>query len=313
MSNFDFDELDKAVADALGTNESSVSFSDNAADFVNEGSETSKSKTLSAIEVEPTPTASEQKPMPAPAAPLASRRSSGRFMDVVHPSSDMRTASASRAAFTPPAPKPAEPTDTTDVLDTKDDFENISDLGWSKPVESPFLPDAKVEKRPLGAEVPTGPANAAPEEEDLLLEAPDDPRLEALNMPDPIDFAAQSSVLATETEDTGAFDVAAVEEPVLPKVLETPEISETPAPMTPVSAAPVAEPSGPASITQQYEEKQSTQQESGAIYDTENYHQPVIDTTSKPHGAWTILWIILLVILGAGAGVAFYLFVLPML
>lgn len=343
MSNFDFDELDKAVADALGTNETSVSFSDTAADFVNKAEETSAPEKKSEPEPTPEPVQPEEKPA-APVAPLAARRSSGRFMDVVHPSSDMRSASASRAAFTPPKPVQASSDKVEDTSDINDNFENISDLGWSKPVESPFLPDAKVEKRPLGAEVPTGAAtNTASDEEELLLEAPDDPRIEATTMPDPIDFAAQSSALATETEDTGTLDTSAFDEPftlenVAPEMLETLEVSETAeadespkaldsadvAPETPETpeastiaapapVTPVTEPTGPASITQQYEEKPSSQQESGAIYDTENYHQPVTDVTKKSHGAWTIIWIIALVILGAAAGVAFYLFILPML
>jgi hypothetical protein len=72
-------------------------------------------------------------------------------------------------------------------------------------------------------------------------------------------------------------------------------------------------PAGPASITQQYTEQPSANQQSGSIYDTENYHQPLAHNAKKRSGAWVILWIFLLVILGAGAGVAFYFYVLPML
>lgn len=317
MSNFDFDELDKAVADALGSNASSVSFNDAAGDLVSQDNASTDALEVASEapkEEKAAPAVAAQKPVPPPAA----RRSSGRFMDVVHPSSDMRTASASRAAFTPPAPRPTPPAEVEQATGAKDDFENISDLGWEKPIESPFLPDAKVEKRPLGAEVPTGPTatNALPEEEALLLEAPDDPLLEATTMPDPIDFAAQSNVLAAETEDTGVFDATVLEEPEAPEISKTPEIAETPevaAPSTPAPVTSTPEPAGPASITQQYEEKPSSQQESGAIYDTENYHRPVTEAAGKSHGAWTIIWIILLVLLGAGAGVAFYFFVLPML
>src|SRR5690606_12423598 len=67
------------------------------------------------------------------------------------------------------------------------------------------------------------------------------------------------------------------------------------------------------SIPQQYTEKASSAPESGAIYDTEAYHQPVLAPTQKKSSSVLVfIWILLLVILGAGAGVAFYLFVLPL-
>ena len=72
------------------------------------------------------------------------------------------------------------------------------------------------------------------------------------------------------------------------------------------------EPVGPTSITQQYKEQVSTNQESGAIYDTESYHQPVTKPVKKS-GNLAILWIALLVVFGAAAGWAVYTFILPML
>lgn len=308
MSNFDFDELDKAVADALGSNASSVSFNDTASDLVNDAPAVASNETQ---EMPSTPEVAVHKPV----APPAIRRSSGRFMDVVHPSSDMRTSSPSRGRFTPPVIAPvAETSEEVDTTDSSSDFENISDLGWTKPADSPFLPDARVEKRPLGAEVPTGPATQEPQEEALLLEAPDDPQLEATAMPDPIDFAAQRSALALEVEDTGTSEEISEDvAPEAPNPPEADEIVEAPTVATlAVEDIPI-EPAGPASITQQYEEQPSSQQESGAIYDTENYHQPVAEGAKKSHGAWTIIWIFLLILLGAAAGVAFYFFVLPML
>lgn len=302
MSEFDFDELDKAVAGVLSTE------ADPVVDEVEALDDTNMTNDLPVI---------EEKSETSKVAPAA-RRSSGRFMDVVHPSSDMRTRSApafiggapseSEQSFTPPVTKPQpevkstfEPTTEESMsLDTASDSLEAAVGEWTKPLESPFLSDAKVEKRPLGGVGPE-PSQVlleAPEEE-LMLEAPDEPLLEA-TFPDPIDFAAQSAALSTEKEDTGGEQPA--EEPVVEE--QAPVIKEVVTPQEPI---------GPTSITQQYTEQQGATQQSGAIFDTENYHKPLTVAAKKHSGVWTIIWILLLVILGAGAGVAFYLFVLPML
>lgn len=74
MKDIDFDELDRAVHSAT-----------------NGGNSKSDDNTRS----EPAPVDNESiTPASSPVRPpvsLATRRSSGRFMDVVHPSSDMRT------------------------------------------------------------------------------------------------------------------------------------------------------------------------------------------------------------------------------
>ena len=89
---------------------------------------------------------------------------------------------------------------------------------------------------------------------------------------------------------------------------------EKEAPTEPVIVAqPVQEPTGPTSITQQYKEQPSSNQQSGAIFDTESYHQPVIKPAHKKSSWLIIVWILLLVLLGAAAGWAVYTFVLPML
>lgn len=308
MSDFDFDELDKAVAGAL-TPEEVI-----AQNSTPTPSSEAPTPVATPIEVPSAAPVIEQRT--ASPLPPAARRSSGRFMDVVHPSSDMRT----KTGYTPATENPVESRPTTFVAPT---VEEKVDEDWSKPLESPFLPDAKVEKRPLGG-AGLGAAFNPEElleasEEELKLEEPDDPRLEATTLPDPIDFATQSTGAVTEI----------AEEPVVAKEesgdIETPafeEVAESDSlvfsePETHVVAEPVVpkveEPTGPTSISQQYQERPSTEQVSGAIYDTESYHQPVVAAPKKRSGAWAILWIILLIILGAGAGVGFYMFVLPML
>lgn len=300
LSDFDFDELDKAVAGALSDRQS----------------ETQPVLEDSLDSVEPTPkeaatleSTTPVTPRPAPAA----RRSAGRFMDVVHPSSDMRT----KSGFTPPVTTPTPATQGATEPQRRAEPE-IED--WAKPLESPFLPDAKVEKRPLGAMPATGDAS---KEDELLLEAPDDPLLEAHTMPDPIDFAAHASALPSEQEDTGSpAPVETIEDAIPDEIVEEVAI-EQPFEAKVMPEAPVEkveevekasdEPVGPASISQQYTEQPSTSPESGAIYDTESYHQPLAAAPKNKSGAWVFVWILLLLIVGAAAGAGFYFFVLPML
>ncbi len=323
MSEFDFDELDKAVAGVINTEVDT---------------ETNSSESSQEVVELPKPTQLETTPAPepvveAPAAALATRRSSGRFMDVVHPSSDMRTRSgtaivsptsgaSSQNTFTPPVAKPEET--FSKELSNSNDSDGMAELDavvgeWTKPLESPFLTDAKVEKRPLGGVGPE-PSQAlldAPEEE-LLLEAPDEPLLEA-SLPDPIDFAAQQAAaeLSNEKEDTGvsqSVEHVTDAEPAIKNISEIEAASvESVKDTSDEEPVKAEEPSGPTSITQQYTEQASSTQQSGSIFDTENYHKPFVPAAKKHSGAWTIIWILLLVVLGAGAGVAFYLFVLPLL
>lgn len=345
MKDFDFDEIDKAVTGAIATNQPAESNDD--AQVVPSNAVPSDTETVK----EPA-TVMEQKTAPAV------RRTSGRFMDVVHPSSDMR----GRPVFTPPVPQspptvppvavapevtPVTP-DVPKASSFEDSFEELI-----APLQSPFLPDAKVEKRPLGGSGVVSPAELQlgdlpidePDEphleapDELRIEAPDEPLLEAGVMPDPIDFAGFSPSLESEKEDTGASELPA-EEPVIiegpivveeavevetlnePEGASSSEASSLPvveeAPLAPsyedTSPAPQDDiPSGPSSITQQYAEQPSSAEAPGTMYDTEAYHQPVTPPVKKKSGVWVVLWILLLVLLGGGAGVAFYLFVLPML
>jgi hypothetical protein len=285
MQDIDFDELDRAVSSTIGPKPKAEDTSD-----------TSVAVNVSRPE--------SSSPPPTPAA----RRSSGRFMDVVHPSSDMRSTSTERSEpRKPEAPVPskpeAAPTDWPDPLDfhgfKMDDTDeaeapaptpveaNEASDESTKPLESPFLSDTKVEKRPLGAfstaeakELPTAP------------EEPETPLLEA----------SGEELIPAETEK--AEEPEAVEAPTEPEA----PIEGEPTPPE------VEEPIGPTSITQQYKEQPSTaDQPSGAIFDTEAYHQPLAHPEKKRSGAMVILWIIALILLGAGVGAGVYFFVLPML
>lgn len=130
----------------------------------------------SSMGVEPTDSAAQSSK-----SPLLTRRQSGRFMDVVHPSSDMKTSSTRQEvssnrvksrvssslqpignAGTQEEVKESQ-VDTTTTYDKESvpdiSSGNLSGIGSDEvesltPMESPFLTDIEVDKRPLGG--PTG-------------------------------------------------------------------------------------------------------------------------------------------------------------
>lgn len=310
MKDFDFDELDRAVSSAL-SGSSPATPTDNAQQP--DGAANLTAETVVNLDSAATKDALiEPNPIPAPATPpaplqtpvqprqaFASRPGTGRAMDIVH-GAGVPPRPIARPAVTPVAPKESP----VEVLDAP-----------VVPLESPFLPDAVVEKRPLGGPV------AAPQPADLLLEAPDDPLLEALNLPDPIDFSASET---TEQADEASVTVEAVEAPSTPEVQEVDEapvlttISDLEAQkvdteLIDIDAAIEPEAYAPTAITQQYKEQPSSAVESGAIFDTEAYHQPLSAPVKRKSGLKAAIIVALLAILGAGLGVVFYLYVLPLL
>lgn len=347
MKDLDFDEIDRAV-----------------------NSLTTKS------------TPADETVAPPPATqPLATRRSSGRFMDVVHPSSDMRTKpvltrSVSREgssvatttnnialdsdnvvsqnpAWSPPSapvvvkdttqpvtsdwPDPidfhssvpdetlntsTEPTPTSQppiVADDDTDIDRIADSinqtisqeqESQAPLETPFLADVKVSKRPLGAlsnEEITTPVikpiindtsssiAAEPEVQPPIVQDDLTPTGSLIEADVPLPAELQDDLLLIEAGvDSGGHAAA----------------DDSTAPL--VSQATVV--TGPTSITQQYTEQPSTgNQPTVAIFDTEAYHKPLTHPAKKKSGWLMVLWIIALLVVGAGAGAAVYFFVLPKL
>lgn len=271
MTDFDFDEIDKAVNNALsGTPEPPAA-------PVSVPAPAAPAAPVAPVVAQNTVAPVQQ---PVTVTPPAARRSAGQFMDIAHPSFAVRNQAPTEEPK--PAPTPVAPQPYVAPAQTDNDLDVLSS---PEPLESPFIADAKVEKRPLGGEAPTAPEFDPAE----LLEAPDELRIEAHSMPDPIDFAARTEA------------PAAVVEPVAEPVYETPLAPEPTQPQQPIS------------IAQQYQERNPETLETGAIFDTETYHQPLVHTPKKRVGFWTPFWIILLILLGGGAGAALYFFILPTL
>lgn len=333
MTELDFDELDKAVNSLM--TESSA------------GEEPkSDDNTPPAPTVSSTPTAAS--------SPATRRR--GQFMDVMHPSSNMRQAPAlvthQAVNVTPPMVSEAITLDDTPVADEAFPIpspESTSEQAateqeetsstWTEPSEettdkptvpeeavetlpepsanqtstddsltSPFLPDAKVEKRPLGEPAPY----AEPVLESKSADA------------EPLVGAQDSDTKEPEQPDTSEGDMGAAEPAPLPDELKEDVVAveasevmhEEPveAPIeTPIENEVAPEVTQPinGSITQQYEEQPSTGElTNGAIYDTDSYHQPLDGKPAKKKSSvltW-ILWTIVLLIVGATAGAAWFYF-----
>lgn len=280
----------------------------------------------------------EETPAPTP-APAARR---GRFMDVVRPSAvskpaPSRPVSRQGVALQPsgvvePQEAPVMPDLTSSqpdaMVDTESDtstmvspdttpptledaanMESVTSptVDAEAPLSSPFLPDAKVEKRPLGR--PVEPAPAVDLAAELATTTPEtsasdtiSPNKDAQLPEQPLPAELGSELLSIETAaDTlpsGTPQPVAAPE-VAPEAPITPDATATPAPQ------PARIVTG-ASIPQQYKvqpQQATNEAPSGAIYDA----QPLVHgAEKKSNWIWKVVAIIAIALLGAGGGAAIY-------
>lgn len=376
MKDLDFDELDKAVTSLMGAvpdTDETVKPDDDIKTLVLTPSQPLPTtdglnvvpptpapvvlETVAAptstqvVSVTPTPVATPSNPVPA-APPLASpaARRAGRFMDVVHPSSDMtktsmnvsrhsgvieplssNVAPAESVTVAPelatnssegsspqsemqdeslhagsdwPDPldmshdTPAEP-EQAPVVETESVREEDEAQSSPEPLTSPFLPDAKVDKRPLGSPVADAmsvgvseavTANNAP------ASAASDPQTVPTQVILPEEL--QGDLMAIESNQA--------------ETVPTPEPAVAPvAVQAQAAVVPPSQPAGPSSIQQQYKAEPSTgDQTNGSIYDTDSYHKPLEHPVKKKSATVLIIWIVVLLIIGAAGGAAAYFYLL---
>lgn len=186
-----------------------------------------------------------------------------------------------------------------------DSLINVETAEDTLPLSSPFLPDTKVEKRPLGRPVDPAPAVDLGAE---LAEQRVDNAEEPYNVPDdasspdndaqlpeqPLPAELGSELLSIETSTDN-----------LPNE-SRPSIQPQPESMKPTLSNPstVARAMAATSIPQQYK-VQSNKDEvepTGAIYDSQPLAHPA---KAKPGWLW-IVAIIVILLLGAGSGAAVY-------
>jgi hypothetical protein len=300
MKDIDFDELDRAVNSLVNPDTATATQAAVTPPVVS-----------AAIDTPSTP--------PSIAPSLSERRSSGRFMDVVHPSSDMRPSVVS--------PRPVQQAkqqttaqanwpDPIDINESTSDPEpvimttplEVAPNDVPAPLESPFLADAKVEKRPLGAfsnEVhESGPTDSLTGAATVPEDAPD---LLGADISKSSDHPIEADTPMPAELQPGLLSIEANEDPDATKS-DSSAFKASPAPSEPT------EPIGPTSITQQYTQQPSTGDKPAAtIFDAQAYKKPQARQGKKKSGALIVLWIFLLLVIGAGVGAAVYFFVLPRL
>jgi hypothetical protein len=207
----------------------------------------------------------------------------------------------------------------------------------SPPMTTPFLPDAKVEKRPLGGVAPdetsdTTEVDEASDEKAGESTEPEETQVSPITqLPAELhsDVVSVESDELPETESSDASPSVALVADTQPETESqtTTEPEKTPEPAANADDAPAQvasyeaeKPASPASqvvpgggsIPQQYTEAASTgDQTSGSIYDTANYHQPIADEApakSRHHPVTLVVWLVILLVVGAVAGAAIFYF-----
>ena len=315
MSDIDFDELDRAV-NSLITNQPVSS------DGI-PGEPKEKVLNIKTVQPSQSSPAIVQVPpvrlMPtAPISPVIQRRGGGQFMDVVHPSSNMRPTTlvmpdrpsrqqnvspiqSNNSLMTPDVNRTTTQPSTTIPPIPMNVTVNTPPVSSESIQDYPFITDAKVDKRPLGAfsteesVVITPTLTNIPTRDE---EKPDNTAKSAVNegiTKSPVDV---ESPLPAELQS----DLLLIESGNATNIDET---------MSDDNLATAATVAATSSINQQYTEKPSTgDQKSGAIYDTKSYHKSMTKPVGKKSGWMWVMWIVLLLVVGAGAGAAVYWFVL---
>ncbi len=351
MTDIDFDELDRAVSSIMSTKapandeqpEKVVADEEPGKALIEESTEeqTIEANDSDATEVEANDTTerSLEAPEVVDSAETAETREDdvtkestasivvakkrGQFMDVMHPSADMRTRPAPvsvvrRSTVLKPSAKfekslaDSEPEAKEAPVDTaiqSTDWPDPVDLATSDvpeatttpdtsepesqaPLVSPFLPDAKPEKRPLGSVVSN---------DTELLTEPDEIEEPADNSFEP-EVIEPASIATPMPEELGS-DIMNVESGSMPLAAN----AAAPSPVQPIEEPDDnSRPSGPSSIPQQYQTSEPpASTEHAALYDTAS-QQDVMHPAKKRSGWLIPLIIIILLILGGAGGYFVY-------
>lgn len=337
MKDIDFDELDRAVSSLMSDVPGVDSVTDEPVVDVDTPVVPIVQQPYPETPIAAVPVSSPTSELPhvidsAPSLPppLAARRG-GRFMDVVHPSSDMKTTSSgapSRQGMTvTPRSRPEVATETVSSLataldsvqsygDTQTavaeeppaDLQPVVSVTEALPLTSPFLADAKVEKRPLGGSAINDALAAELASESEFSTTPSQPVDESLTSKSDTQLApvAEKPVLPAELDS----DLVAIESGESAETIQKQPNDEagTPQLIAPSAGAPVSL-LGAGSISQQYTEQPNSGDASHApMYDTEEAHHALAHPAKKKSGWLWVIWILLIVLLGAGAGAAVYFF-----
>lgn len=212
-----------------------------------------------------------------------------------------------------PDPLDVAAPEKSDSTSLKDD--TPGDASEESTGQTPFVPGVEVEKRPLGSSPSVDPPAAS-----SPLTSPD--VSDDTTQPVPTDSQSDLSgpELSEELNSIEANGVADAEEPTdtVPLPGTTPEpapaaATEKPSvaskPETPAAPAPVAHdaPVGAQSITPQYKQadaKTDSEDDDHPLFDTEEYHQPLLPVGKKKSGKGLLLIVlfVILVLVGCALG-----------
>lgn len=341
MQDIDFDEIDRAVNSLTSTSSDAPAASPSsepASPLVEPVAEAPVESTSAPAPAAPSPAArrssgrfmdvvhpsSDMRPTtlsrPAPSAPTFHREEVVERDDESNRPEPAAVASsafhwpdpidvASQSPQSEPLPEPSTPDPVPEVAEEPPAVPELGDLindenhDDTTPLESPFLPGAKVEKRPLGA------FSGA------------DEGLPLLEDPIPFSTAPVTEEPTPEVEEPAHEEHETHPEELHPELLaleghnQDESLPEATNPTEPLPAPATEEIStGPTSITQQYtEHTSSTTEPSGAIFDTDAYHLPLTHSPKKYSGILIVVWIIALILVGGGIGAGIYFVLLPML
>ena len=240
------------------------------------------------------------------AIPLGRRPNGGRAMDIVRSTSIGRPAPAVVSYSAPDSTPPQEATVRepeivhAEVLPPVETTENTE-----PPRLTPFLPDTKVEKRPLGsgsssdAATPSG-AVASPFSDDAK-------PAEGFSTEPVADDTAEDTYgradNKSQQDSQKPLEATNFEEKLSPEEQKLHEIESTEAAADAPTAESVravesgdTEKLSSGSISQQYQTKQAESTEAaGAIYDVKDYHQ-ALGHPAKQKSGWGIIVLILIII-----------------
>lgn len=242
------------------------------------------------------------------------RNDTGRFMDVMHSSSDMRTGPKNDTLSPVPQTEGAE---EASVVVTPEQGVEQPEAAKEVPAPaeplSPFLADTKVEKRPLGtppaAPVTSEPTTTLPTEpQEPPKEEEATPEVESITEDAPEEIIAINSDVPKKQDDMKdaqeAIDPTKIElQDDESRQLQVIESSEA---MTTTPSLQIANPdSADGGHTASVMVDQSGGS-TGAIYDTQEYHQPLGHPTKKKSGWGLVVVIVVIIVLAAALGAAAY-------
>lgn len=268
---------------------------------------------------EPTPDPARETVVPK-AAP-APRPNSGRFMDMVHPKADMR-ASAPTPDLIVPSRTPAAARTAAAPASTHDsavseapeaDRAPANPLADSSALATPFLPDAKVEKRPLGgsvsAVVPLSPTNEILSAAEEATATQDSESEESVVETTPINGEVKKVAGSGDAQhelNPADFEKESATEQALAQIEITEEkVPEPPQTIEKVESGDTEHLKSGNEMT--YQDAQKEMESGGsAIYDVKNYHQPLAHPKKQKSGWGVVLIVAIIIILAAALGAAAY-------